>query len=183
MMRRCAAVFLVALGCGGCSKPAAPSPASAPAKARSVGIVPASTPTCRDVWGADDRRIRLVSQGSHAAARTDVSIDVASRKATGSTFELEGDTPVPVVVERTLPAADLDPLIEYLGALCVPVQVAGHTGDDTTTGTTYFEITDASDTTRKLSHAISGVTAGETHQSLERDQWDQVIRRWPELAP
>jgi Mg-chelatase subunit ChlD len=109
--------------------------------------------------------IRLLGQGSHALARTDLRADLVKGRLTGESFALTGTNPRPVRVDRALSDGEKAALHRRLDTLCVDPEATEQT-EMATGGFTYFEVV-AQGATTVLARDGAALTLAEGRQRAE----------------
>lgn len=100
---------------------------------------PRTEGACRPAITDDTRAVRMVSTSSHALATYDLTIDLATRRMTGSAYDLEGSTVTPYDVDRVVTEEELAPLRTMMREFCLTVyDASGGTPSDIAGGTTVF---------------------------------------------
>jgi len=130
------------------------------------------------------RSIAIRSQGGHARAVHDLSIELETRTLSGSAYRLEGSEPIPVEVNRTLDPKEFDPLVEYLRTVCGTTTTNPAPRDSAPGGSTRYDVFDEDGTALVLVYGASAtIVPGEMVLELTRDQFKALGERWPEATP
>ena len=177
-LTRIAALFCVA--CVGCSKQA-PDSATPSAGGATAAV-------CRDLT-AGLESIQMVSQGSHALARHDLTVNVATRELSGQSYTLSDSdsTPRPQPVKRAVTAEENDTLLGSLKTICQPIQPTSDR-DPTAAGGGYtvFIVSYTGASPRRLvlaADAQSAAQHGEHYVQLTREERSAIVNSWPAAAP
>lgn len=82
---------------------------------------PRSEGACRPAITPDVRAIRMVSGSSHALATLDLTIELATRRMTGSAYDFDGSAVGVYSVDRVLTDGELAPALTLLSEQCLTV--------------------------------------------------------------
>ena len=130
--------------------------------------------------------VRIFGTGSHALAKTDVTIELPSGKMTGTTFELDGSDVKPVTVDDTLRPEELSKLRQALEATCI---VAKTPSSEPKTkgvpgGYSYLEIVGSGGTLWVMfGTPLEKMPAGARFASVSRDEWKRITAACPTTRP
>ncbi len=153
-------------------------------KAAEGAATPASAGVERCAITDGTRRISIHSQAGHALAVHDLSVDLKTRTMSGSAYRFEGDTPVPISINRTLDAKELDPLVEHLRTVCGTTTANPSPRHSAPGGSTRYDVFDEDGTVLVLAYGGSAtIEPGEMVLELTRDQFKVLGERWPESTP
>ncbi len=130
------------------------------------------------------KTVRIFGTGSHADAKTNVTIELASGKMTGTTFELDSSDVKTVTVDDTLRPEELKKLREALKATCVVLQKPSGKAQGVPGGYSYLEIVGSKGTIWLVfGKPHEKMPEGGQYGSLSRDEWKRVTAAYPKLRP
>ncbi len=136
---------------------------------------------CESLLRADDVSIQHRGQGSHGAATTDVTLDLATGRLRGKGYRLDDSgTPVPLSVDQEVSPEVLGALRELLGSICAPREVVESQEHAAPGGSTQLEIKHADGTSLLVVIGASNLPAGAIVARPSRDEWTQIFELWPE---
>jgi hypothetical protein len=183
MLRRAFILILAAgLASQGCATTDPTPEHPQPAPSEGASTKPVSGKRCA---ATDDLvALRMQSQGSHALAVTDLTLDFGSGRLTGATFRLpEAGDPVKVPVDREVGEDAREALRAYLRTVCGPIVVAEGPRSAAPGGSTTYEITDADGPGFVLVYGQANVPAGERYLEITREQFITLGQLFPDPDP
>ena len=128
--------------------------------------------------------LRMISQGSHGAARHDLTVDFKASTLVGDSYDLVEDnpTPRPRSVDRALTDDERAALLETLGGICHPVETAEVDEYAAPGGSTIYEIRHEGDATplkMVFGQGASSLATGDRFLDLSRDEFSTLAKRVP----
>jgi len=164
------------------STPTVPTPTATTATAATATAEP--TGDCVPALGAGSRTARIFGIGSHADAKTNVTIELASGKMTGTTFELDDSKVMVVEVNDTLRPEELSKLTDALKATCVVPKTPPEKAQGVPGGYSYLAIAGSAGTLwLTFGKPHEKMPAGGKYAELTREAWDRVVAAYPKLRP
>jgi hypothetical protein len=123
----------------------------------------------------------MVSQASHALARSDLTITFADAKEVGKSYRLsdDGNTPVTVEVDRAVEASTLDEFRRLLASHCVEPKPFAVDKQQAPGGYTALVVTRPGDDLVWVSPGPAQIEAPGLHVQLEREAFSALIAAWP----
>ncbi len=136
---------------------------------------------CEALLRADDVSIQHRGQGSHGAATTDATLDLASGRLQGTSYKLDDrGTPVPISVDQAVDPEALAGLRELLGSICARREVAEKDEHAAPGGATELEIKHADGTSLRVIFGASNLPTGTRFARTSREEWTKIFDLWPE---
>ena len=136
---------------------------------------------CEALLRADDVSIQHRGQGSHGAATTDATLDLATGRLHGTSYTLDDTgTPVPIGVDQAVDPEALAGLRELLGSICARREVAERDEHAAPGGSTELEIKHADGTSLVVIFGASNLPTGTRFARTSREEWTQIFDLWPE---
>ncbi len=136
---------------------------------------------CVGLLLADDRSIQHRGQGSHAAATTDVTLDLTTGRLRGQDYKLgdDGNTPIPLTVDQQVAPEVLAALREHMESSCAPRRIASADEASAPGGSTTLEIKHADGSSLFVLIGAATIPAGSTVASPSREDWATLFELWP----
>lgn len=175
-----AAALLVACVACGPNKGQTPAPATASDVNHDATQEP-STAGCRPLGGDATATLRLLSQGSHALARADLTLDLAQARLSGESFVLDddGNTPRPLPVDQAVDPATIAELRATLTAICVARVPVAEDSSAAPGGSSALEVTETDGGRFWIAPGAAQLPAPAVVAKVSVDQWKQIMALWP----
>ena len=179
---RAAALLVACVACGP-SKGQPPAPATANDMNDDATRQP-TTDACRPLGGDATATLRLLSQGSHALAKADLTIDLAGAHMTGEDFVLDddGNTPRPLPVDQAVDAAAIAELRATLAAICVARVQLAEDSFAAPGGASSIEVTETDGSTFWIAPGAAQLPAPAVVAEVSVDEWKRIMALWPASA-
>ena len=139
-------------------------------------------PECQPLVGPATTQVRLVGQGSHADARSDLVLTFETRRLEGSDFRLVDSTPERVEVDEVVSAEEVSAFRSGLEEICVARAAATGAVGGPPGGYSAFEIRDGQGDGLWVSLGTLPPNAKGSLAKVDREQWTRLIELWPEAA-
>lgn len=159
----------------GCSESPAPHEPQG-TSASSAAAAPTKSERC-----ADDGlvAVRVVGQASHADAKSDVRLEMKSKRLHGAGYEIPAgtDDPKATKVDVQVEAADVEAVLELLRGLCLPIETAKEPQHSAPGGYTRWELIYPEETV-VLAYGTP-VDVGEKFSKITVEQFRALGKVWP----
>lgn len=176
-----AALLVACVACVACGPSKGQPPA--PATAANVNDDATRDPSthCRPLGGDATATVRLLSHGSHALAKTDLTLDLGDARLTGEDFVLDddGNTPRPLPVDQAVDAAALAELRATLAAICVARVALAEDSFAAPGGSSALEVTETDGGQFWITLGTAQLPAPAVVARVSVDQWKQLMALWP----
>ena len=146
--------------------------------------LPEPKANCVPALDASSKTARLFGIGSHALAKTDVTIDLASGKMTGTTYELDGRDVKPIAVDDTLKPVELNKLRDALKATCIEAKTPTGKPQPVPGGHSYIELVSGTGTVWVMfGTPCEKLPVGARYASVTREDWKRITTAYPKMRP
>ncbi|MEZ4381044.1 MAG: hypothetical protein R3A79_06830 [Nannocystaceae bacterium] len=180
-MPRLAGLAALTFACVACG----PSKGQPSTPASDSDVNPASarpSAACPALGGDATTTLRLVSQGSHALARADLTLSLDEARMRGEDFILEGNDPRALPVDQAVDPAVIAELRATLATLCAPRTALRADSAAAPGGASAIEVTEADGASFWIVPGAAQVAAPATVAAISVDDWKRLLALWPASA-